>query len=56
LGIAWWSPAPTTVPGTIEITGLAAEPEADLLVDEDPELYAWLAEAPVAVMSEGPRL
>jgi hypothetical protein len=56
LGIAWWSPTPPTVPDTLEVSGIPTEAEVDLLVDEDPELYAWLAEAPVAVLSTGPRL
>jgi hypothetical protein len=55
LGLAWWTPESPVGPGVID-GGIAADAEIDALVDEDPELYAWLAEAPVAVMATGPRL
>jgi hypothetical protein len=52
LGIAWWlpPPAPTAAPA------LSDQQEIDLLLasDEDPELYAWLADAPVATGGEMP--
>jgi len=54
LGVAWWAP-PTATPGTMDGT-LAVDAEIDALVDEDPDLYAWLADAPVAVTATGPRL
>lgn len=55
LGLAWWMPAPPVAPATTGGT-LVVDAEIDALVDEDPELYAWLADAPVAVTTTGPRL
>ncbi|WP_146908914.1 hypothetical protein [Arenimonas daejeonensis] len=54
LGLAWWLPQPTAVPMPSDTDELAVNAELDsLVIDEDPELYAWLADAPVAT---GPRL
>ena len=48
LGLAWWMPR-----GGTPVAPAPGEPIADaeleaLVVEEDAELYAWLAEAPVA--------
>lgn len=57
LGVAWWLPSSGTLaPGAPD---LAVDPapaaEFDtLLAEEDPELYIWLADAPVAI-APGPR-
>lgn len=52
LGLAVWQPATSPASGA----DLAGNAELDaLVIDEDPELYAWLAEAPVATRT-GPRL
>lgn len=56
LGLAWWSPTPPATPGTSQEGAVLVDAEIEVLVEEDPELYAWLAEAPVAVMATGPRL
>lgn len=57
LGLAWWMPASQSpVPGGLEVTG-APVPASEfdtLLSEEDPDLYIWLADAPVAT-AEGPR-
>lgn len=59
LGVAWWLPSrESPVP---DLPAFAGEPvpvtEIDaLLAEEDPELYIWLADAPVATTSLGPRL
>lgn len=48
LGLAWWLPQrPST--GETPADPLAASEVDALVVEEDPDLYAWLAEAPVAV-------
>ena len=54
LGLAWWLPpsSPVTLPADAGEVALNAELDA-LVIEEDPELYAWLADAPVAT---GPRL
>ena len=57
LGLAWWLPqravvAPPTAPAA---TVSAAELDA-LVIEEDAELYAWLADAPVATVATGPGL
>ena len=55
LGLAWWMPpTPSALP---DETGIAAsDSEIDgLIADEDPELYAWLADAPVATRTRGPQ-
>ena len=44
LGLAWWLPGPSpTAPDALAVEDIDA-----LVVAEDAELYAWLAEAPVA--------
>ncbi len=47
-GLAWWLPGAPTAP----TAGVATAPDAAeidaLVVEEDPEFYAWLADAPVA--------
>lgn len=54
LGLAWWLPQRAAVPMPADAGELAVNAEIDaLVIEEDPELYAWLAEAPVAT---GPRL
>lgn len=57
LGVAWWLPSSGTL--APDAPGLAVNPapaaEFDtLLAEEDPELYIWLADAPVAT-APGPR-
>jgi hypothetical protein len=51
LGLAWWMPPrPATTPAaepTVATAGTDAEIEG-LMTEEDPELYSWLADAPVA--------
>jgi hypothetical protein len=55
LGLAWWMPRhPDTAPVTPEATVADAEIDG-LMTEEDPELYAWLADAPVATRSGGPQ-
>lgn len=53
LGLAWWLPAGPG-PSTAAPDALAVEDIDALVVAEDAELYAWLAEAPVAAPG-GPR-
>ena len=56
LGLAWWLPRGAT-PSTAPEAALpaASEVPAALAEDgEDAELYAWLAEAPVAAETQGP--
>lgn len=54
LGLAWWLPQSAPVPAPADSGELAVNAELDaLVIEEDPELYAWLADAPVAT---GPRL
>ncbi|WP_295364430.1 hypothetical protein [Arenimonas sp.] len=53
LGLAWWLPAGPG-PSTAAPEALAVEDIDALVVAEDAELYAWLAEAPVAAPG-GPR-
>jgi ferric-dicitrate binding protein FerR (iron transport regulator) len=56
LGLAWWLPPGSTQPAPAS-SGLASNAEIEaLLADEDPELYDWLADAPVATRPPGPRL
>ena len=53
LGVAWWMPrSPEATPETTAITATDAEIDS-LMTDEDAELYAWLADAPVATRSGG---
>ena len=52
LGLAWWSPwttgpTPTTAPEVAEAT------DTVFPLEDDAELYAWLADAPVAVDPPG---
>ncbi|GAB2660184.1 hypothetical protein [Arenimonas aestuarii] len=51
VGLAWWIPSRTVpdAPGTMP---LASEEIESLVMAEDAELYAWLAEAPVASPGE----
>lgn len=54
LGLAWWLPQSVPAPAPVDAGELAVNAELDaLVIEEDPELYAWLADAPVAT---GPRL
>jgi hypothetical protein len=54
LGLAWWLPPSSPVSAPADAGELAVNAELDaLVIEEDPELYAWLADAPVAT---GPRL
>jgi hypothetical protein len=54
LGLAWWLPQSSPTPAPVDAGELAVNAELeDLVIEEDPELYAWLADAPVAT---GPRL
>lgn len=60
LGLAWWMPQrPATTPAgaaTTAATGADAAIEIEgLMIEEDPELYAWLADAPVATRTGGPQ-
>ena len=52
-GLAWWQPTPAPAPATDVAMPDATEIDA-LVIEEDPEFYAWLAEAPVAT-SRGSR-
>lgn len=51
-GLAWWMPGTPTAPSADVAMADAAEIDA-VVIDEDPELYAWLAEAPVATTRGG---
>jgi hypothetical protein len=54
LGLAWWLPQSSPVAAPADAGDVAINAELDaLVIEEDPELYAWLADAPVAT---GPRL
>lgn len=56
VGLAWWWPGNE---GTVPTGNIAETPvsqaELDALLDEDPDFYAWLAEAPVAMNDGGRR-
>ena len=53
LGLAWWLPGrPGAAPAAPD--ALASEDIEALVVAEDAELYAWLAEAPVAAPGKRP--
>jgi len=54
LGLAWWLPTTQPGPSAVGPDSLAVEDIDALVVAEDAELYAWLAEAPVAAPG-GPR-
>lgn len=55
LGLAWWMPQrPASAPETTAITAADSQLEG-LIVEEDPELYAWLADAPVATYARRPQ-
>ena len=60
LGLAWWLPqrgaAPVPVATTAPMAAQAGNDEAAVLADdgEDADLYAWLAEAPVAADADDP--
>lgn len=47
LGLAWWLPG-RDAPSPADPGALASEDLEALVVAEDAELYAWLADAPVA--------
>ncbi|KFL36761.1 hypothetical protein [Arenimonas donghaensis] len=51
LGLAWWLPARLD-PGSPVAGTLASDEVEALVMAEDAELYAWLAEAPVASRGE----
>ncbi len=54
LGLAWWLPRKEPQPAPV-----AAAPEEEVVlaeVDDDADLYAWLAEAPVAADAPEQRL
>ena len=54
LGLAWWLPR-GPAPAPVAPPALASEDAAVVAEDsEDAELYAWLAEAPVAAEADGP--
>ena len=55
LGLAWWMPPrPAVAPDVITVT--ASDEEIDgLMAEEDSELYAWLADAPVATRAGSPQ-
>lgn len=48
LGLAWWLPQ-RPAGEALPADPLAASDVDALVLEEDPDLYAWLAEAPVAV-------
>lgn len=53
-GLAWWLPGTPTAPTSPAIVALPDAVEIDaLMVEEDPEFYAWLADAPVATSRGG---
>lgn len=55
LGLAWWMPQRPASAPTDSATA-AADSEIDsLMTEEDPDLYAWLADAPVATHRGGPQ-
>jgi len=55
LGLAWWMPQrPGAAPPAGQVTASDAEIDG-LISDEDPDLYAWLADAPVATRRRGPQ-
>ncbi len=57
LGLAWWRPQPVAVAPVADPVVAVSTAELDaLVIEEDTELYAWLAEAPVATVATGPRL
>ena len=50
VGLAWWQAgAPPRIDAEAQADAEAIEA---LMVEEDPEFYAWLAEAPVATRAE----
>jgi ferric-dicitrate binding protein FerR (iron transport regulator) len=55
VGIVWWQPAPGPAPVTA-VAAVSDQQEIEQLLasDEDPELYAWLADAPVATAGDRP--
>jgi hypothetical protein len=59
LGLAWWMPtrfgaAPAPAPAPAAIATAAASDDALISAEsDDPDLYAWLAEAPVAADDAG---
>ena len=61
LGVAWWWPREAAVPASppaAVATPAPADADEPVLAEagEDAELYAWLAEAPVATDAPGHRL
>ena len=56
LGLAWWAPTPAPqVPADDPVAEVSAAEIDALVIEEDAELYAWLADAPVATVAVGPR-
>ena len=53
LGLAWWWPGHPAGPSA-PLADAPGPAELEALLDEEPEFYAWLADAPVA-MNEGVR-
>ena len=56
VGVSWWSLQPATTTGVEPTTALTPSEIDALVAEEDAELYAWLAEAPVAIAGTGPNL
>ena len=59
LGVVWWLPgsnAPTPDPLEFPSESIPATEFDTLLAEEDPDIYIWLADAPVATAAMGPRL
>jgi hypothetical protein len=57
LGLAWWLPQHAAVAPAADPPVAISTAELDaLVIEEDAELYAWLAEAPVATVAAGPQL
>ncbi len=55
LGLAWWMPPrPAARPETTQASATDAEIDG-LMAEEDSELYAWLADAPVATRAGVPQ-
>ncbi len=55
LGLAWWMPPGQTVASFGPEDAAAASQLDGLMIEEDPDLYAWLADAPVATGKDGQR-
>lgn len=57
LGLAWWLPRqPAPAPAGAITAAATTDAEIEgLMSEEDPEVYAWLADAPVATGARGPQ-